>query len=465
MNRIAIVGHPSSGYMDVEALLKQYGMAEAAPSKREGMSVHDIQASLLKAQGATSTYQAQQETELQQLAPSEVWQGLALDLLLGNLHQQQVWGWASPETLPLLNMWHEVDAHTTFLLVYQHPAVALQQALAASEAVSIPTILNNWAAYHAALLSFYLRHTERSLLVHGQLLLERPEVVLPSLPGLTAPQGGATPATRKPGTLAHTLAQAGLTNPEQVESAASSVGLYLSQQALKHHPAMSIYEELQASATQPASSLGELAPGALLEHYHQQQATLLSSITSLQQKLEKQYHEHAALQREHDAYKQANQATQGPKLNELQQENSMLLEQLHVVQEELEKLHKKQAAAPVRKVEAPLYGAAERVKAQLTYRLGSVVVNSNSAKDFLYLPIALKREHKAFHQEKAARKDKKLPPISKYADAHKAEQVKQHLSYRLGQVIMDNTRTPLGWIKLPFALSKEAKAFKQERQR
>ena len=92
------------------------------------------------------------------------------------------------------------------------------------------------------------------------------------------------------------------------------------------------------------------------------------------------------------------------------------------------------------------------------------MVNSHSLKDFICLPLALKREYAAYQKDIKARKNEKLPPISQYADAHKAEQVKRHLSYRLGQVIMDNAGSPLGWLKLPMALSQETKAFRKERQ-
>jgi len=466
VNRIAIVGHPSSGYMEVESLLKQYGMAEAVPSRKEGMSIHDIQSTLLKALNAISVEQAQTEAELNQLTPSQTWQGLALDLLLGNIDQKSVWGWASSNTLPLLNMWHEVDDQTAFLLVYQHPIIALQNALDRKESISATEVLNNWAAYHGALLAFYLRYPERSFLINTQQFLSHPQEVLKALPGLSAKPAEGVATTTEISSLTALLDSLEETEIAYLE--AKPLARFLSEQVVEKHPALSLFEELQASATQPSEINGEVASGDAWQHFKQQRAALLNTLTKLKQTLEKESAKNTALKRENEELKKTSPtpAVAAVDTTELQQENSMLLEQLHVVQEELEKLYSqggKKAAAISES--GPYYGADQRIKRQLTYRLGAVVVNSHSVKDFVCLPLTLKREYAAYQKDLKAHKSEKLPPISQYADAHKAEQVKRHLSYRLGQVIMDNAGSPMGWLKLPMALNQETKAFRKERQR
>lgn len=469
MNRIAIVGHPSSGYTDVEALLKQHGMAEAAPSRREGMSVHDIEASLFKAHNAVNIEQAQTEAQLSQLSPSNVWQGLALDFLLGNMQQKSVWGWASSNTLPLLNMWHEVDDQTAFLLVYQHPATALQNSLDRNEEISPTEVLNNWAAYHRSLLSFYLRHSARSFLVNTQQFLSQPQEVLKALPELSAnPTEDPVEADKaRPLTvILNSLEGCGQAEAAYLE--AEPLARLISEQVVEKHPALSIFEELQASATQPDEIDGEIDCRDAWQHFRQQRAALLNTLTKLQQALEKEGAKNATLKRENEELKKTppTPAVAAVDTTALQQENSMLLEQLYVVQEELEKLYSQGGTkGPAISAGGPYYGAEQRIKRQLTYRLGAVLVNSHSIKDFICLPLALKREYAAYQKDVKARKGEKLPPISHYADAHKAEQVKRHLSYRLGQVIMDNAGSPVGWLKLPMALNRETKAFHKERQR
>lgn len=468
MSRIAIVGHPSSGYQEVEALLKLCGMADAALSRREGMSVHEIQQSLCKAHGVPLPEQAQQESDLAPLELSPVWQGLALDLLLGNMEQAGVWGWAAPNTLPLLKLWHEVDAQTQFVLIYQHPASALQH----SSTADPEPLLNNWAAYHGALLSFYLRHPERCLLVHSQQLLQEPERLLDRLPQLVRPaKWPARAPAAATSSLAQALAQSAMgPSAQQEEIDAAPLAAYLHQQVVEHHPALSIYQELQACASQPASEVEPISIVTAWQHWQAQRRALVGLVNHSQQKWQDAQDELKRAKAECNRLKDANAALQQqigePASEALQQENAMLLEQLHRVQEALESLHQGAAVAQPslsRPREAPHYGADERIKRQLTYRLGAVVVRSNSLKEYLMLPLALKREHKAYLQDKQARQGENLPPVERYADAYKAEQVKQHLSYRLGRIIMANGGSPIGWIKLPFALASEARAFRKER--
>lgn len=153
---------------------------------------------------------------------------------------------------------------------------------------------------------------------------------------------------------------------------------------------------------------------------------------------------------------------------ELQEENELLLTQLHKVQEELERYYLEnrqlKASSSVAKSKA-YYGAADRVKQQLSYRLGATMIaQSRSLGGWLSMPFALWAEAKRFKQDLAARQNKKLPPIAQYRDAHEAERVKRHLSYRLGARMIANSKTLGGWISMPWALLGEAKAFRKERQ-
>lgn len=153
---------------------------------------------------------------------------------------------------------------------------------------------------------------------------------------------------------------------------------------------------------------------------------------------------------------------------ELQEENELLLTQLHKVQEELERYYLEnrqlKASSSAAKSKA-YYGAADRVKQQLSYRLGATMIaQSRSLGGWLSMPFALRAEAKRFKQDLAVRQDKKLPPIAQYRDAHEAERVKRHLSYRLGARMIANSKTLGGWISMPWALLGEAKAFRKERQ-
>lgn len=156
---------------------------------------------------------------------------------------------------------------------------------------------------------------------------------------------------------------------------------------------------------------------------------------------------------------------------ELKEENELLLLQLHQVQEELERYYLenkklKFGSAHKPKAEArDYYGAADRVKRQLSYRLGSVMIEkSRTLGGWLSMPFALQAEAKRFHQEKAARKRGKLPPIAHYRDAHEAERVKQHLSYRLGSTLVQRSGSLGGWLSMPCALRAQVKEFQKSRR-
>ena len=155
---------------------------------------------------------------------------------------------------------------------------------------------------------------------------------------------------------------------------------------------------------------------------------------------------------------------------ELKEENELLLLQLHQVQEELERYYLENQKLKIGSAHKPkaeardYYGAADRIKRQLSYRLGSVMIEkSRTLGGWLSMPFALQAEAKRFHQEKAARKGGKLPPIAHYRDAHEAERVKQHLSYRLGSTLVQRSGSLGGWLSMPCALRAQVKEFQKSR--
>jgi len=151
---------------------------------------------------------------------------------------------------------------------------------------------------------------------------------------------------------------------------------------------------------------------------------------------------------------------------ELQQENDLILNQLHQVQEELERYYlENQEIKANQKPKAEIYyGAADRIKQELAYRLGSrMIAQSRSLGGCLCMPFALRAEVKKFRQSEAAITHDNLPPIAQYNDAHEAERVKKHLSYRLGARMLANAKSVTGWLTMPWALRAEIKNFQQER--
>lgn len=163
--------------------------------------------------------------------------------------------------------------------------------------------------------------------------------------------------------------------------------------------------------------------------------------------------------------KQQNQFDeQAQKFEILKQENELLLTQVHKVQEELERYFLENQKLKQHQTPA-YYGAAERIKQDLSYRLGATMISrSRSLTGWLGMPQALAAERRAWLQFNSKQSTKILPPVTIYRDAHEAERVKNHLSYRLGQVLISNGGSIVGWVKLPFAISREVRKFRQQRK-
>jgi hypothetical protein len=139
----------------------------------------------------------------------------------------------------------------------------------------------------------------------------------------------------------------------------------------------------------------------------------------------------------------------------------LLVNQIAQLQDELER-RAQENIKTIRSVSqtAPLRrGAAERVKQDLPYRLGSLVVQHGAT---ISLPWRVARETREFWRKQSIGEG--LPPLNEFSDSHEAERVKQHLSYRLGLILVERGNRPLAWLGLPFALLKEAKKFKKDRK-
>lgn len=147
----------------------------------------------------------------------------------------------------------------------------------------------------------------------------------------------------------------------------------------------------------------------------------------------------------------------------LKSENDLLLNQLNIVQEELENLLlEKRALKDIKDKPEIYYGAGERVKKELPYRIGATMIShSHSLNGLLTLPLALISEGSSYYRE-AKKVEHEQPPIEKYEDMYEAERVKQHLSYKLGTVVLNHSKTLKGWVNMPLAIHNEVKSFRKK---
>ncbi|MCV3383900.1 DUF4422 domain-containing protein [Campylobacter lari] len=112
------------------------------------------------------------------------------------------------------------------------------------------------------------------------------------------------------------------------------------------------------------------------------------------------------------------------------------------------------------------YGAADRVKNQLAYKIGSAILSSRTFFKIIKLPFELAKiycnhKNEKIIYEKMVKIDNslKLPLLEQYVDYSEAEKIKNHLSYRIGYVIIKH---PFSFIFRVFKIYKE---WKNERKK
>ncbi|HOV04968.1 MAG TPA: hypothetical protein PLG99_11215, partial [Kaistiaceae bacterium] len=88
MSIILVCGDENSGYRGVLQSLRDAGLADAEPSKREQFSPLDI------AEGVCTAYGIDRNDPgaIAQVELGKVWQALSVDLMLANLERSD-WGW------------------------------------------------------------------------------------------------------------------------------------------------------------------------------------------------------------------------------------------------------------------------------------------------------------------------------------------------------------------------------------
>lgn len=294
--------------------------------------------------------------------PGKAWEQAAGEIFLANW-EHPLWGWADHRSTWLLDFWLQFDPQTCFVLVHTPAVDALVAAALDTRQPDFDAAqtLDTWCAYQAHMLQFYLRHRDRC-------------AWYPHLPANQAqitgapPDDPAHPPQIADDTSTPALASAALTlqwpvpialtlaiQPAQPpENATLSLLRTLAQQTVqKHEPATTLQSEIWASIP----GLGDAPPTATLPS-HQDQTTqvfnLVREVAVMQtQSMRQQLHEHSqthqqlaqqisALRQASEQYASQAVAAQAQRDTARQaqalaaEENELLLQQLHQVQEELE---------------------------------------------------------------------------------------------------------------------------------
>jgi hypothetical protein len=405
MHKLIIVGHPQSGYEEVEHLLKGYGMGDALPTPREGLLPIQIAETICNAHTVAPISDVESDEQIQQIGNSPIWRDLARDLVLGNL-DQRFWGWSDPNSLYLLDYWNDLDASFKFVFTYQHPAsVVLNHADRLVDDRSLRKRINNWCAFNNAVLQFYRRNRDSCLLAHANQVSQSVDAYLEQLSTLL---GEPTSESRTPLPPIRSTESDYVAPDQQIElsSAEASSGRvleqFLAEKLIEEYPhAQQIYERLEAVADLPFFKKSGFRHSGL-DAWIALTAEKLR-LTQLEEQLR-------------DATDRAT-AREG-----VQQENELLLAQLQDVQDELELYVRRR-----RKNKKALLAADK----QLT---------------------AATRELAAANQE--------IDDLRRHYDIYQA--LTQRLFFRVSMTMAEHSRSLYGWLTMPWRLMRVLRQHRSE---
>lgn len=352
MTSLCITGISGHDFATVSNLLFQGGLAQAKPIEREStISLNDWHkrvAPLLSRQQPVG----------------RLWEQLAGDLLLANLHASQ-WAWADTASLAALSFWAELEPGLSFLLLTSDPEDYLAYRLLSDQSedtseVSEHVCLKEWRDYHEHMLNFYLDNSDRCLLINARQAKSNPEALFEKLnerfglklliesiqlPALTI--GNAS--HEAPVSLAYYIAEKALLDkgkeikPLHDELKAAQVPLAEPETetdsegnllVTAKYSLTSILQDYQKRCAKDLTADERLA----LERLHKENESLLDRLNKAQEELEAAHEKQQCLQQELTEAKAlpAPDPQQEEELEDLRQENELLLLQLQQVQEELE---------------------------------------------------------------------------------------------------------------------------------
>ena len=103
---------------------------------------------------------------------------MASDIFVANI-KSTAWGWADTRSTELLDYWLAFDPRINFVLVYISPEQMLAHAISSStENISVEDILAAWQSHNQQLLRFHLRNPKRSMLIDGFEAIAKPQALL-----------------------------------------------------------------------------------------------------------------------------------------------------------------------------------------------------------------------------------------------------------------------------------------------
>lgn len=166
MNKVIVLGHHLCDLARVEGILMQHGLSPARPSARDGYLPDEITNIICRANKVCDVTEVQHEYQLNSVVINPLWNNLVADLLVGNV-ENDFWGWADTQILPLLRYWHGMDLGFKYVLIYSHPQMILRKLMRAGVfgKKEVNDGLVNWYIYNKKMLDFYNDFSDECVLV------------------------------------------------------------------------------------------------------------------------------------------------------------------------------------------------------------------------------------------------------------------------------------------------------------
>jgi len=419
---------------------------------------------------------------------------IMVDLLLANLDSEN-WGWEADNNLASLEYWQQIEPDVRFILVFDHPKNVLNNLISKKTTTELlDQTMSDWVSYHQIMLDFFEKNQATAILVEGAFALND----INSL-GVQLKNVAKTLQLKSSWQVMNGSASSIESSNTKSQLQYNVLKDNIFAEIINKYPeAIKIFNTLLDRASIKNSDLiyktKRTSLDSLVEslNYLESEEEKMSSLANIEINLEQKELEAQRLNRELQESNSKRQVLENelkkvsnrieeqaqsshPVSTDIEKENELLIVQLHQLQEELEryyienkKLKSNEVGNSDRTIrdleQQPIhYGAAERIKQDLPYRLGEKIVKAKQPKHIVSLPFVLAKEYSDF--QKSEVKAANLPPIELYKDAYEADKVKEHLSYKVGKILVDSTKSPKKMITMPKNLTKEVVGFYKNKKK
>ena len=480
MSIIIQAGHKSSKSTQLMEKLYERGLSRPADSYTYKMTSEQVSETLCKVLSL----------EDMSSANDKMADNIMIDLLLANLDSEN-WGWESDKNLANLEYWGQVEPDVRFILVFDHPNNILKEftnvALASD---MVDQAMNEWVIYHQEMLRLLEEKSDNKIiLIEGAYAIEN----IGNL-GKQIKIIAKTLELKSSWRVISTVSDTKTVSNESLNKYSNTIKNHIHSEIVKKYPeVIKLFNTLLNKASLKSSEpiyktkksdveilinslnyLNKLEKNQLQKELVIDLETKLEAITYARDEAERKVSAHREKIDEYESKlicikKSNNQDDASDEVIQITQKN-MLVEQVYFLQEKIDEYsaenkmlldrQKLANSSPVIPAKPVYYGAADRVKSSLQYRLGSKVVNSKTPKAVVSLPFILVKEYVEF--QKKQNEAKGLPDLHDYQDIAEAKRVEKHLSYKLGKVMTDSLASPRNAFKLPISLSKELIDFKKK---